>query len=388
MKNIQILIFLITSSCCYAQKKINLTLEFDKQIPLSSISYSFDNGQYVVYSTGSQQSHKIKLTETYYSQYPTVFIQYSDSFGTFIGQSFFVNDHESKIYFYNNADEASVLSKQFKSLYAKPIFDTTLNRRLKGVLSYAKDANNAFGKFLENNSNERLLNDSIKNLRNHLLKSRNEKIIEYLKKYPNEYFTFWYFKNQVISPTLVFLSRDTNYLKYLFKEFTETFPKKKSNLIERSIVINKLQALINPPSAKQLAPPIKLKDTSGKIVNLSDFKGRYVLLDFWASWCGPCRENNKDLIKLYEKYSRSKFEIVSISADTESKSWKDAIVSEKMNWITLTDLKGYGGKAFVNYALDAVPTYVLINPEGYIVFRYVNKMEKVIQSIDEILKSN
>lgn len=386
MKTFQLLFFLFTITICTAQKKINLTIEFEKQIPLSSISYTFDNGQYSTYTSDEQKSHVIHITEPYYSEFATIFIQYSDSSGAFTNHSFFVNNHKSSIYFYHNTKETSIAFKQFKSHYAYQTFDTVQNILLKELWKFAEKELDAYGNFWSNNSNQETWNDSIKAYGINLLKARNEKLITFLRKYPNDYFSFWYFKDQIINVSIYFLLKDTNYLKNLLNTFSLIFPKKNSYSIERSTVINKLQAVINAPSANQAAIPIRLTDTSGKILTLSEFRGKYVLLDFWASWCMPCRENNSVLKELYEKFSRTKIEFIGISGDMDSKVWKKAIVDEKLNWKNISDLKGYEGPSFTQYAIDAVPTYILVNPEGKIVFRYVNEIENVKKMLEDIFK--
>jgi thiol-disulfide isomerase/thioredoxin len=386
MKTLQTLFFLLGINICEAQKRINLTLEFEKQIPLSSISYSFDNGQYSVYLNEIKKSHTIQLTEPFYSEFGTISIKYSDSSGSFINHRFFVNNNKSKIHFYYPTNATSISSKQFISHYAYPIFDTLQNLRLKGLRHFTLNELNEYGKFWSTNGDQKLWNDSIKSLSLYLLKEKNLKEVEYIRKYPNDYFSFWYFKDQIINPSILFFAKDTNYLKSLLNSFTIIFANKKNSRAERSIVLNKLRSLTNPPSTNLAAIPIRLKDTSGKILTLSDFRGKYVLLDFWASWCIPCRENNAVLKKLYEKYSRKKIEFISVSADTKYIDWKTAIDTEQMNWKNISDLKGYEGPVFSQYAIVAVPTYILVNPEGRIVFRYVSAIEKVRQAIEDILK--
>lgn len=386
MKTYQLLFFLFTNFIGFAQKKTNLTIEFEKNIPLNSISYSIDNGQYKINSIEKLKSRVVNLTEPYYSEFATVLIQYSDSSGLFINHRFFVNNHKASIYFFHNTKETALSSEQFKSHYAYPTYDTLKNMRLKGLMTFTKKESQAFGEFWAKNSNPDSWNDSINDLSKQLLKTKIEKTIDYLKEYPNEYFSFWYFKDQLINASLYFLPKDTSYLKHLLATFTHIFPQKSSTKLERSAAINMLQAAINPPSANQTAIPIKLKDTSGKFLTLGEFKGKYVLLDFWASWCKPCRENNAALKEIYAKYDKARIEIISISADSKLQDWKKAIIVEEMTWKNVSDLKGYGGSAFTQYAIDAVPTYILVDPDGRIVFRYVNEIENVKQALENIFK--
>jgi len=123
------------------------------------------------------------------------------------------------------------------------------------------------------------------------------------------------------------------------------------------------------------------------VVSLSDFKGKYVLLDFWASWCGPCRINNPILKSIINKYKNFNFELISISADEKSDKWKTAIKKDAMNWVNLSDLKGMKSQVVIEYGISAFPTYILIDPSGKIILRTENEIEKIREKIAEIFIS-
>jgi peroxiredoxin len=115
-----------------------------------------------------------------------------------------------------------------------------------------------------------------------------------------------------------------------------------------------------------IAPQIIAKDLDGNLVKLSDFKGKLILLDFWASWCGPCIESKKDLRKLYQKYSATGFEILSFSLDDNKSSWKNASIRDRINWINVSDLKAYYSKQAALYKVRGIPKSYLIDAEGII----------------------
>lgn len=116
------------------------------------------------------------------------------------------------------------------------------------------------------------------------------------------------------------------------------------------------------------APEILLKDTKGRDVTLSSLKGKVVLIDFWASWCHPCREANPFLIDAYLKFHHKGFEIVSISLDEDKSHWLGAIEHDKLLWEThVSDLKGWESKVVKDYGVEALPTSYLIDRDGKIV---------------------
>ncbi len=108
-------------------------------------------------------------------------------------------------------------------------------------------------------------------------------------------------------------------------------------------------------------------DTSGNPVTLTSFRGNYVLIDFWASWCGPCRAENPNVVKAYQKFKDKNFQIVSVSLDSKKEPWIAAINKDGMPWIHVSDLQGWANTVAVQYGVKAVPQNFLIDPKGIII---------------------
>lgn len=135
----------------------------------------------------------------------------------------------------------------------------------------------------------------------------------------------------------------------------------------------------------QKAPDISLPDTSGNLKTLSSLRGKYVLIDFWASWCGPCRFENPNVVRLFQKYKDKEFDILSVSLDQEKKNWLRAIEADGMEWNHVSDLKKWESSIVPVYHIDAIPMTFLLDKEGVIIGKNLRgaDLEKKLASILE-----
>lgn len=120
------------------------------------------------------------------------------------------------------------------------------------------------------------------------------------------------------------------------------------------------------PSVGETVSEISLPDVNGKVQKLSDLKGKVVLIDFWASWCGPCRKSNKEMRSLYSKYRDKGFEIYSISLDTEKSDWKTAINEDGTTWKHVIEKAGPAALS-TKWKIEYIPSTFLLDKEGKLV---------------------
>ncbi len=163
------------------------------------------------------------------------------------------------------------------------------------------------------------------------------------------------------------------------------------DLLDASLAGNKYydiladrKASLESVSIGKVAPDITLNDPEGNPVKISDFRGKYILLDFWASWCGPCRRENPNVVAMYNEYKDKNFDILGISLDKDKDKWLQAIEDDGLIWNHVSDLKYWDSEAAKLYAVSAIPHTILLDPDGKIIAKNL-RGEELEQKLADLL---
>ncbi|MFM2139578.1 MAG: hypothetical protein RJA57_1885 [Bacteroidota bacterium] len=166
------------------------------------------------------------------------------------------------------------------------------------------------------------------------------------------------------------------------EETAKRFPDHQGVIAIRSSLGSTAKGLVG-----QQAPEISLPDPNGKTVSLSSFRGKFVLVDFWASWCGPCRQENPNVVKAWNRFKGKNFTILGVSLDQpgQKDAWMGAVMEDKLTWTQVSDLKFWNSAVVPLYRIEGIPYNVLVDPSGTIIAESL-RGEALEQKLAEVLE--
>ena len=213
-------------------------------------------------------------------------------------------------------------------------------------------------------------NITIESLKSGYVKIQKE-VDDYMNQYPDEN------PNSYISLLLVerlFNSQDFKYEKV--KKTFENLNEELRNITKGKAISEKLKTIEknmkNPAAAEKLnslklAPEFSAKSPNGTTISLKESMGKVTIIDFWASWCGPCRKENPNVVALYNEFHSKGLNIIGVSLDDDATKWKDAIAKDKLTWNQVSNLKGFEDPIAIQYDIQQIPTTFVLDSKGNIV---------------------
>jgi thiol-disulfide isomerase/thioredoxin len=351
------------------QKTFHLTLIADSSIDPKKVFFTYHDGKTLNEADTVGAPRTFTINKKYYSQLATVTVSYIDPARNIYARDFFVSDKPASITLhYQPNNNYELIYTSIKN--AKPVFDTLDNKGWGRIIAMRQRSSGEVGAPLENfmkhNPNYNR-NDSLRNIFHQLYKAYMRQDMSYLKQYPDEYFSFWFFVHQTSQLNGV-LSKDKAFLQEQLTFLKTKFAPRFTNSVEGKYLIKSFEDKIKfvPLQLNQAVPTFTVMGIDGKKIDLGMLKGRYVLLDFWATWCGPCMAEIPFIKSIRQKYPPEKLAIIGISSDKNKKAWASTIKQKDMNWAQYLDAEKQVGAP---YGVEDIPTLILLNKEGKMIYR-------------------
>lgn len=338
----------------FGQKKVQITVELPIGIFQSKMKLLFDDGQYLKSINPVIVNNTFNISENYYSRYATLTFAYPDS--TEIDGlpcfSFFIRGNEAHIHFINNNLNHRNPFGNFRLENALTLSDLGDEKYREFISKESDDAKNYYLKYRDSLR----LNKKYRSILEYKNEKEYFKILEYIALYPSQYYSLLIFKNEISEGSS--LKADS-----LIHFFHQTFPDSLKRTYEGNVIEKRLNGRINTKKWGE-APEFIAQDIHGKIISLKAMHGKYVLLDFWASWCAPCMTEIPIIKSIREKYPKEFLEIISISLDKTYSNFNTAIKKTNADWTQI-----FQGSEIVNqYAIGPVPQVFLISEKGIVIY--------------------
>ena len=241
-----------------------------------------------------------------------------------------------------------------------------LNESIAPIVEKIQALMEEYQSVAEEKANDEAFLEEIESRYNVLQKELHSDYLSFIKNNPNSYVSL------MIIQELLQQAEDPSEYSAMLKNLHPEI----QNSEEGIALTNHIESL-KITAIGSVAPNFTQNDPNDKPVSLSDFKGKYLLIDFWASWCGPCRKENPNVVKAYQKYKNENFEILGVSLDNpgNKEAWLNAIAKDQLTWAQVSDLNGWKNAVAVQYSIFSIPQNLLLNPDGVIIAKNLKGKE-------------
>ena len=362
IKLLQFILVFICLSSTNAQRMFRVSIQIPAAMEGKSFLITYNDGlSQTIPITDTFTHQRLNFSGKFYSRFAVLKIKHVASDSIVHSDEYFIGTNPAEIVF---SDSATMLNDgHFKYDRLTNVVEISQSKIKKQRDAFVKTETDEIKRFCNENGSSIFRKDSLLKLYWKKYNKIRNKDIEFVKKNGNEYFSFWWFRTQIVSTT--FYDDNSTVLDFenLLNVYNKVFPSDLKSTAEgkkmEELLIGKINTRIN-----YAAPNFEMKDINGNNIRLKDFKDKYILFDFWATWCGPCVREIPFIKKIRDDYPENKLAIISVSGDYDINEFKSMIKEKDMNWIHI-----YGDKTMpIKFGVTAYPTIFLIDKNGTIIF--------------------
>lgn len=340
LKMFILLATLILPSQLLAQKKFTVKIGFPPKIKTASISIRYDNGRDANNELEPViKSNQCVITGEFFSRYATIMIGFEDDSLSYYNR-FWVTEKPATIRFTNTTEKKLTNAIDLKTVEADKF------------TRYVSVEQQDLDDFYEENYTKIRDNDSLRNLYSQKVNQLQQRQLAFVKTYNKDYYSLWLYRD------LIYTDNSLDSLHAIYRNFPDSLRNTyEGKTIERVLYSKAIKSGVR-------APDFITKDTKGRTLSLADFKGKYLLLNFWASWCEPCIAELPAIKLIRDTYASNQLEILAVTQDTKYKSFEMAVKKYDMNWLhVFRDME-----LFKSYGDMSLPKVFLIDPAGTIIY--------------------
>lgn len=352
-----LLFFLLLASNIQGQNTYKVYIQIPDSMEGSKLLISLDDGIEIHSITDSFKNNKLEFTGDYFSEFATLKLLYKLNNSNLFAHSFFIGKKPVSVIF----KESKIIGQEdpFKDCQTENVFDIYESDIYRRRNEFSKKEINDMNTYWETGNRSFGHDDSLNTLVNNL----NRKDLKFIKNNQNEYFSFWWFRTSIFPIELTMAKYDSLKLLNLLNLFQTVFSAKLTNSPEGKSILDQIVGRLSVRK-NYAAPDFEVKNIYGGTLRSNSLRGKYILLDFWATWCPPCMKQIPFLKSIREDYSKDSLVIISISGDVDYKKFNRVIQEKKMNWIHVYDSKFLPHL----FGISAYPTLILIDDKGVILY--------------------
>jgi thiol-disulfide isomerase/thioredoxin len=373
-KFLMLLIFMGAANSLFA-KNINLEVVFPDNLNHQRLSVYYNNGKSDKRITPVIKNNKWVVSDSCYDRYATIsfFYRQENNSASVKGYQFWISEKPAKIEFspilkaidnplskYNVTNAISL-----DDLYHKKI-DLNIQQARLYINKYLTEYSDSFKIYPQKRFAYHAMVDSLALVE-----------LKMINLHPDDYYFLYYYFNYIVQVRNSLSAKDQ--LVFFNKTFSESLKATQLGLK----IANTLKSRISSKKGNE-SPDFSLIDINNKEISSSKLKGKYILLDFWASWCLPCLQLTPQIQKIREEYPQNKLEIISISLDTNYASFLKALKKTNTSFLHI-----FGNQEIIkNFAVSSIPQYILINPNGQVIYNKEEENDANIEKLKTLLRDS